>query len=201
MTPIPAASGGYNYCDSCGVLIDDNVSDVHFFNPVIAVTGTVTSFWGFVDNNDTAAGYGVTADRKNITVDNPILDVTNATAGSNGWITTGMFWQATPSKYPSDTWFYSHPQILGTSSTLPVICPISTGGTPWTENQCTGACAGQSTLSGGTVTVTSACFRGSTDVVSCTDTTAAAAVKCVASSGSLAITGTSSDVISWNKIQ
>lgn len=62
-------------------------------------------------------------------------------------------------------------------------------------------CAGQATLTGGIASVTDPCFTGSTNVVLCTDTTAASAVKCAPGAGSLAISGAAGDTVSYARLK
>jgi hypothetical protein len=66
----------------------------------------------------------------------------------------------------------------------------------------TGAqCAGRVTLAQGTALVKDACFSGETNVVICTDATAPNPVMCASHQGSLAVAGTSGDVISYARVQ
>jgi len=62
-------------------------------------------------------------------------------------------------------------------------------------------CAGQATLTGGAATVQNACFSGADNVVLCTDTTAVSAVRCTPALGTLAIAGSSSDVVAYARIR
>jgi hypothetical protein len=64
-----------------------------------------------------------------------------------------------------------------------------------------GNCAGQVGLIGGYTTVTDACFTSSYNVVVCTDNTAAKAVRCTPSIGSLSITGNGNDSISYARLK
>ena len=64
-----------------------------------------------------------------------------------------------------------------------------------------GNCAGQVTLLGGYTTVTDACFTSSYNVVLCTDNTAAHAVSCNPSIGSLSISGVGNDAVSYARLK
>lgn len=65
----------------------------------------------------------------------------------------------------------------------------------------TGVCAGQVSLSGGLASVSDPCFTASTNVVICSDTTAANAVRCSAGPGSLSLSGTGSDVVAYARVK
>src|SRR5882672_5173029 len=56
-------------------------------------------------------------------------------------------------------------------------------------------CAGRVQLEQGSATVKDACFTGDTNVVLCTDTTTANAIRCAAAIGSLRVTGSGNDLI------
>jgi hypothetical protein len=62
-------------------------------------------------------------------------------------------------------------------------------------------CAGRIGLSNGSATVKDACFTGDTNVVVCTDSTSASAVRCTPGAGSLLIGGTGSDVIAYARMR
>jgi hypothetical protein len=62
-------------------------------------------------------------------------------------------------------------------------------------------CAGQTTLNDGQSTITDPCFTASSNIVMCTDTTAANPVKCTPASGSLSVGGTSGDTISYVRVR
>jgi hypothetical protein len=64
-----------------------------------------------------------------------------------------------------------------------------------------GSCAGQVSLMGGLATVTDACFTGSYNVVVCSDNTTANPVRCTPSIGSLSLSGTGSDSISYARLK
>jgi hypothetical protein len=64
-----------------------------------------------------------------------------------------------------------------------------------------GNCAGQTTLVGGLANVTEACFSGPTDVVVCSDNTLPNPVRCTPSAGSLSLSGTGSDSISYARLK
>jgi len=62
-------------------------------------------------------------------------------------------------------------------------------------------CAGRVPLSNGNATVKDGCFTGDTNVVVCTDTTSASAVRCSPNAGSLLVGGTSNDVIAYARMR
>lgn len=62
-------------------------------------------------------------------------------------------------------------------------------------------CAGRVQLAQGAATVNDSCFTGDTNVVLCTDATAANAVECAAAKGKLALAGTGSDQISYARVR
>jgi hypothetical protein len=62
-------------------------------------------------------------------------------------------------------------------------------------------CAGKTSLIDGAATVNDACFTGADNIVMCTDTTAANAVKCTPGYGSLAISGGVGDTIAYARIR
>jgi hypothetical protein len=62
-------------------------------------------------------------------------------------------------------------------------------------------CAGRVRLAQGAATVNDSCFTGDTNVVLCTDSTAANAVECAASNGKLALAGTGSDLINYARVR
>jgi hypothetical protein len=63
------------------------------------------------------------------------------------------------------------------------------------------ACAGRVQLAQGVATLKDACFSGDTNVVLCTDSTAANPVRCAAGDGQLEITGTGTDVINYARVR
>jgi hypothetical protein len=65
------------------------------------------------------------------------------------------------------------------------------------------SCAGTGTLSGGTlaVTLSANCSAGATPLYGCTDQTAAAACKTAVSGTTLTLTGTTTDVILYFRVQ
>ncbi len=62
-------------------------------------------------------------------------------------------------------------------------------------------CAGRVQLAQGAATVSDSCFTGDTNVVLCTDATAANAVECAAGKGKLALAGTGSDLINYARVR
>jgi hypothetical protein len=64
-----------------------------------------------------------------------------------------------------------------------------------------GNCAGQVSLVGGFTTVTDACFTSSYNVVVCSDNTMANPVRCTPAIGSLSLSGTGSDSISYARLK
>jgi len=64
-----------------------------------------------------------------------------------------------------------------------------------------GVCAGRVRLSGGEATVNDKCFTGDTNVVLCTDATSPNPIKCAPGEGTLAISGTGSDIISYARVR
>jgi len=64
-----------------------------------------------------------------------------------------------------------------------------------------GNCAGQTTLIGGFATITDACFTSSYDVVVCSDNTLPNPVRCTPSIGSLTLSGTGSDSVSYARLK
>jgi hypothetical protein len=64
-----------------------------------------------------------------------------------------------------------------------------------------GNCAGQVSLVGGFATVNDACFTSSYDVVVCSDNTMANPVRCTPAIGSLSLSGTGSDSISYARLK
>ncbi|HLX37670.1 MAG TPA: hypothetical protein VKR29_07710 [Candidatus Binataceae bacterium] len=64
-----------------------------------------------------------------------------------------------------------------------------------------GNCAGQTTLVNGLATITDACFTSSYNVVVCSDNTMPNAVRCTPSIGSLSLSGTGSDSISYARLK
>jgi len=62
-------------------------------------------------------------------------------------------------------------------------------------------CAGRVRLAQGAATVNDSCFTGDTNVVLCTDSTAANAVECAAANGKLALAGTGSDLINYARVR
>ena len=62
-------------------------------------------------------------------------------------------------------------------------------------------CAGRVRLAQGAATVNDSCFTGDTNVVLCTDSSAANAVECAAANGKLALAGTRSDLINYARVR
>jgi hypothetical protein len=62
-------------------------------------------------------------------------------------------------------------------------------------------CAGRVQLGQGVATLKDSCFTGDTNVVLCTDSTAANPVRCAAGPGQLEITGTGADMINYARIR
>ena len=65
----------------------------------------------------------------------------------------------------------------------------------------TDLCAGRVQLAQGAATVNDTCFTGDTNVVLCTDASAANAVQCAASNGKLALAGNGSDLINYARVR
>jgi hypothetical protein len=63
------------------------------------------------------------------------------------------------------------------------------------------SCAGRVQLAQGAATVNDSCFTGDTNIVLCTDATAANAVECAAANGKLALAGTGSDLINYARVR
>ena len=64
-----------------------------------------------------------------------------------------------------------------------------------------GSCAGQISLVAGFATVTDPCFTSSYDVVVCSDNTLPNPVRCTPTIGSLTLSGTGSDSISYARLK
>ena len=64
-----------------------------------------------------------------------------------------------------------------------------------------GTCAGQISLVSGFATVTDQCFTSSYNVVVCSDNTMANPVRCTPTIGSLSLSGTGSDSISYARLK
>jgi hypothetical protein len=62
-------------------------------------------------------------------------------------------------------------------------------------------CAGRVAMENGAATVRDSCFTGDTNVVLCTDVTAANPMRCTPEAGSLSISGSGSDVISYARME
>jgi hypothetical protein len=63
-------------------------------------------------------------------------------------------------------------------------------------------CAGHATLdSGGASKIQDPCFSSGYDVVLCTDTSFASAVRCTPSAGALAISGAAGDTIAYARVR
>jgi hypothetical protein len=62
-------------------------------------------------------------------------------------------------------------------------------------------CAGRVQLAQGAATVTDSCFTGDTNIVLCTDATAANAVECAAGKGKLALAGSGNDLINYARVR
>ncbi len=61
-------------------------------------------------------------------------------------------------------------------------------------------CAGRATLADGYASVTDVCFTAADNIVLCTDTTTASAVRCAPGNGTLSIAGSNSDTIAYARI-
>ena len=64
-----------------------------------------------------------------------------------------------------------------------------------------GSCAGQVTLTAGMATVTDSCFSSASDVVLCSDNTLPNPVRCTPAPGSLSLSGTGGDSISYARMK
>jgi len=64
-----------------------------------------------------------------------------------------------------------------------------------------GMCAGRVALSQGQATIRDACFSGETNVVLCTDATTASPVKCSPGPGTLGISGSGGDIVSYARVR
>lgn len=64
-----------------------------------------------------------------------------------------------------------------------------------------GNCAGQTNLVGGFATVTDVCFTSSYNVVLCSDNTMPNPVRCTPAIGSLSLSGTGNDSISYARLK
>jgi hypothetical protein len=62
-------------------------------------------------------------------------------------------------------------------------------------------CSGKTTLTDGAALVSDACFTGADNIVMCTDTTAANALRCTPASGSLSISGGVGDTVAYARIR
>ncbi len=62
-------------------------------------------------------------------------------------------------------------------------------------------CAGRIQLEQGSATVKDGCFTGDTNVVLCTDSTSASAIRCAAGAGSLQLTGAGNDLINYARVR
>ena len=62
-------------------------------------------------------------------------------------------------------------------------------------------CAGRVTLAQGSASVSDSCFTGDTNVVLCTDVTAANPVRCAPAKGALLVAGTGQDMISYARVK
>ena len=63
------------------------------------------------------------------------------------------------------------------------------------------ACAGRVQLAQGVATLKDGCFSGDTNVVLCTDSTAANPVRCSAGDGQLEVSGTGNDIINYARVR
>jgi len=63
------------------------------------------------------------------------------------------------------------------------------------------ACAGRVQLAQGVATLKDRCFSGATNVVLCTDSSAANPVRCAAGDGQLEVTGSGADVINYARVR
>jgi hypothetical protein len=63
-------------------------------------------------------------------------------------------------------------------------------------------CAGHATLdSGGMSTIQDTCFGSGNDIVLCTDTTSAKAVRCLPGAGTLSVSGAAGDTIAYARVR
>jgi hypothetical protein len=62
-------------------------------------------------------------------------------------------------------------------------------------------CAGHVQLAQGTALVNDSCFTGDTNVVVCTDASAANAVRCAATNGQLSLAGAGTDWVSYARVR
>jgi hypothetical protein len=62
-------------------------------------------------------------------------------------------------------------------------------------------CAGRIQLEQGSATVKDSCFTGDTNVVLCTDSTAASAIRCASGVGNLQLTGSGNDLINYARVR
>jgi hypothetical protein len=62
-------------------------------------------------------------------------------------------------------------------------------------------CTGQIRLAQGSATVKDGCFTGDTNIVLCTDSTSASAIRCAAGAGNLQLTGAGDDLINYARIR
>ena len=64
-----------------------------------------------------------------------------------------------------------------------------------------GMCAGRVALTQGEATIRDDCFTGDTNVVLCTDATAASPIKCSPAPGTLSISGSGAHIISYARVR
>jgi hypothetical protein len=88
----------------------------------------------------------------------------------------------------------------------PVSTPPPTTISSWSPvggfTMSTGAsCAGHATLSLSSTVIKDACFTASENIVLCTDTTSAAAVRCAPGAGTLTISGIAGDTIAYARVR
>jgi len=62
-------------------------------------------------------------------------------------------------------------------------------------------CAGKVSLAQGSATVNDSCFTGDTNIVICSDVTAANPVRCAPEKGSLAVAGHATDTIAYARVK
>ena len=74
-------------------------------------------------------------------------------------------------------------------------------GAGWSNWMGAARCAGRVALQNGAATVRDSCFTGDTNVVLCTDATAANPIRCTPEAGSLSISGSGSDLISYARVE
>jgi hypothetical protein len=98
-----------------------------------------------------------------------------------GWMAAGCFTYSPPPPPPTSMTAWSPGGGFS----------VNTGGT----------CVGRVNLTDGLATVTDACFAGPYDVVICSDNTMPNPVRCTSSLGTLTISGTGNDSVSYARLK